>query len=1032
MRIAPVAVSTFAALVWFTGALFLAAVPDATAAASGPLKVTAKLSLKKQVFGTVGATSPPKNVKLANKGPDVIALLDVAVQGDFAVDPAASTCAASLAPKEKCVLAVTFTPTALGERLGQLTITHSAAGSPQTVVLKGKGFAGKLTVAPKSVKFSDRAVGDSGPAKSIVLHNPNLVPVPITGFGLDVPDFAIASRTCGSSLLPGADCTITLRFVPGAEGGRKGTLRIAALTKKNPTAIKLKGKGLPATCGGVESDVLTNPANCGGCGNACPGTCVQGQCQGGTVSCGVGTPDVCACGSTTVCTDFRDDPANCGQCGNVCFVGQVCEHGSCEGCTSVGAPDQCGSVCTSFQGDPFHCGGCGVPCASGLCVAGKCLACTEDAPEECGGVCTKLLTDAANCGGCGNICPAGVPCQDGQCAGIVCGAETPQQCGSRCTNLQTDASNCGACGTVCAGGSCVEGACVVCSDSVPDQCGSTCTNFSVDAANCGGCGNLCPAGSTCSGGTCVASACAQIENQQLARAATDAEVLRAGSKEPCTNPGAIRCGDDCVDLKTSQFNCGQCFKACSHACVAGQCLDCKGETPDACGNACTNFKTSAQNCGGCGPEFECKGGGKLCLGGICQSPDICDGKPTNTNISQQHCGGCNQPCEAAKEVCRAGECARLCEDSDDISCRGMCVFPFTDEFCGGCDNDCIKQGLTCVTPHGGDEDDHVICSSCTDDKPDKCGAQCTNLNTDLANCGACGKPCENGKCDHVGCFPCPANVPDLCGNECVDLRRDSFHCGACEKNCGGRAYCFERHCIECPDSAPTVCFRDGNACVNTAIDPRNCGECFHGCLSDQKCVDGTCKDCNATDNPCVDCADPKTRCGNECVDTRTEAGNCGGCGNVCPSGSCVQGQCAPGFCGRFEVTAWDGTVTEETSGNICGGAATLSLDDSLHNLLTFTPSAIQTGGCDVSGALRLNQAGAICGQWAGIWTCGGTVGPTGSLALTCNCLTAMPAGGGFAADVYSGSWTFSKSGTDADGEAVVDTASGGFTLNRAP
>src|SRR6185295_13649067 len=125
------------------------------------------------------------------------------------------------------------------------------------------------------------------------------------------------------------------------------------------------------------------------------------------IQCRAGTPDVCTCGEASLCVDFLSDPANCGGCGKACYVGQRCESGVCTGCSSVTAPDECGTNCTNFQGDPFNCGACGNACASGLCVQGECLPCTPDAPTKCAGVCTDVLTDAANCGGCGDVCPAG-------------------------------------------------------------------------------------------------------------------------------------------------------------------------------------------------------------------------------------------------------------------------------------------------------------------------------------------------------------------------------------------------------------------------------------------------------------------------------------------------------------------------------------------------------------------------------------------------------------------------------------------------
>ena len=192
-------------------------------------------------------TSPPKNVKVANKGDGPISLLDFAVQGDFAVDGGTATCGASIAPGEKCVIAITFTPTALGERLGQFTITHGAAGSPQTVALKGKGVVGKLA-SRRSLKVPEPHRRRLGSVARDRRAQPELVPLPITGIVLNSDAFAIESRTCGTFLAPGADCTLDVSFVPARPAGARRRW-VAARAAKSPKAIKLKGKGLAETCG---------------------------------------------------------------------------------------------------------------------------------------------------------------------------------------------------------------------------------------------------------------------------------------------------------------------------------------------------------------------------------------------------------------------------------------------------------------------------------------------------------------------------------------------------------------------------------------------------------------------------------------------------------------------------------------------------------------------------------------------------------------------------------------------------------------
>jgi hypothetical protein len=93
--------------------------------------------------------------------------------------------------------------------------------------------------------------------------------------------------------------------------------------------------GAPAWC----SDLANDPANCGGCGLACPAgqTCSQGACSGTPAECvhrlggfcnlDAGLGYLCCPGLGCINTD--SDNANCGNCGAACAAGTSCQSGSC-------------------------------------------------------------------------------------------------------------------------------------------------------------------------------------------------------------------------------------------------------------------------------------------------------------------------------------------------------------------------------------------------------------------------------------------------------------------------------------------------------------------------------------------------------------------------------------------------------------------------------------------------------------------------------------------------------------------------------
>jgi hypothetical protein len=92
----------------------------------------------------------------------------------------------------------------------------------------------------------------------------------------------------------------------------------------------------PDACAGACTNRLTDPKNCGSCGNTCGQgeTCCSGGCKNlnddeancGSCGNGCGSGETCCNG---VCKDLNTDPNNCGECGNACGQNQVCSGGVC-------------------------------------------------------------------------------------------------------------------------------------------------------------------------------------------------------------------------------------------------------------------------------------------------------------------------------------------------------------------------------------------------------------------------------------------------------------------------------------------------------------------------------------------------------------------------------------------------------------------------------------------------------------------------------------------------------------------------------
>lgn len=197
------------------------------------------INFGRQAFGTSSANAP---ITVSNTGSATITISSIAVTGaNSASFPESTNCPASLTAGSSCTIFVRFAPGAAGSFSAMVTVTSNAAGSPQSIALSGTGIP-PVAVNPGSIAFGNVVTGTT---KLATIKVTNQMTVPLTGLsilGSGAP--FTQTNTCGSTLAPNTQCSITVTFAPTVTGTQSGTITLTDSAASSPQIVSLKGTGV--------------------------------------------------------------------------------------------------------------------------------------------------------------------------------------------------------------------------------------------------------------------------------------------------------------------------------------------------------------------------------------------------------------------------------------------------------------------------------------------------------------------------------------------------------------------------------------------------------------------------------------------------------------------------------------------------------------------------------------------------------------------------------------------------------------------
>jgi hypothetical protein len=182
---------------------------------------------------SVGGANTEK-IALKNSSEAGVNVSEVKVEG---VDPAdfgieGNNCVGFIGPSMNCELSVRFSPGASGVRGALLRVSTDATPGEYVIELTGQGVMPELAFEPGQYDFGLVERHSNSPRTNFTLRNTGAASVPLSNLEITGPDaneFWIPSSNCwGSTLSPGATCSVEVQFNANEEGSFSAAVSITA------------------------------------------------------------------------------------------------------------------------------------------------------------------------------------------------------------------------------------------------------------------------------------------------------------------------------------------------------------------------------------------------------------------------------------------------------------------------------------------------------------------------------------------------------------------------------------------------------------------------------------------------------------------------------------------------------------------------------------------------------------------------------------------------------------------------------------
>ncbi len=209
------------------------------------------LSFGNQVVGTISAA---QTVTLTNTSSAPLTITGLSRPMDFTVASNCPVQPSTLAGGASCAISISFSPTFMGTAAEQVTLTDSAADSPQSITVTGTSIQAVITFTPSSLSFGNQVVGTATNPQTATLTNTgtadltiaSLTPIANTGVPgsnyVDTSKNVLETDTCPrapSTVPPNGSCTITVSTKTTAWGSLSGSIAASDNAQGSPQYLSV-------------------------------------------------------------------------------------------------------------------------------------------------------------------------------------------------------------------------------------------------------------------------------------------------------------------------------------------------------------------------------------------------------------------------------------------------------------------------------------------------------------------------------------------------------------------------------------------------------------------------------------------------------------------------------------------------------------------------------------------------------------------------------------------------------------------------